>query len=466
MESETFSLDSAASRKELIVDSLLERFNEERRAGKNPSIDEYAAQYPEYADEIRDLLKTSLLLASCESSSFFAQARRRASFTTELERLKNYRIIRKIGEGGMGVVYEAFDETLKRSVALKVMKLFPGDNSETIARFEREAKLAASLYHPNLVPVFGSWMEGDVYFYVMLLVEGHSLSDFLASYAPDVARGAASKRSFFSSFAKKRRFASNVSSESASSPEFAGAATTVAPSSANGVAPALAAAEDFTAAPSKKLKCGCPTLAVDSPEYFRYVCKLGIQAAKGLHFAHQNKILHRDIKPGNMIVDDEGFLHITDFGLAKTMDDNSDLTRAGDFAGTWRYAAPEAFAGDGKTTEKSDIYSLGLTLCELLTFRQVFANANLTERRSGVGVGNDVEREKIHRLLAGARIPRDLQTIVLKATDSLPAKRYATAQDLADDLSRFLADEPIKARRVGAFELGVRWCRRNPFPGA
>jgi WD40 repeat protein/tetratricopeptide (TPR) repeat protein len=183
------------------------------------------------------------------------------------------------------------------------------------------------------------------------------------------------------------------------------------------------------------------------------VAQIGRQAAQGLAYAHSRGVVHRDIKPSNLLLDTAGIVWITDFGLAKADDDG--LTATGDILGTVRYMAPERFRGEADA--RADIYALGLTLYELLTLKPAYDSTDrlkLIER-----VKNE---EPVRPRSLDARVPRDLETIVLKAIDKDPARRYATAESMAEDLRRFLADEPIKARQVSTTERYWRWARRNP----
>ncbi len=191
-----------------------------------------------------------------------------------------------------------------------------------------------------------------------------------------------------------------------------------------------------------------------SSAYWRSVAGIGTQVASALHYAHRQGILHRDIKPGNLILDDKGIAWITDCGLAKLVDQEK-LTHPGDAVGTLGYMAPEQL--EGKTSARSDVYSLGLTLYELLTLRPAF------DETSRHRLLRQVSRQEPPRpRTINADIPRDLETIVLKAIVRELVHRYETAGELADDLQRFLDDRPIRARRTTAIEHAWRWCRRNP----
>ncbi len=188
--------------------------------------------------------------------------------------------------------------------------------------------------------------------------------------------------------------------------------------------------------------------------YWQSVAKIGVQAADALEYAHRQGIQHRDIKPSNLLLDTTGTVWVTDFGLAKA-DDQENLTHTGDVLGTLRYMPPEAF--DGKTDARSDVYSLGLTLYELLAFRPAFDEK---ERNRLIKQVTTAEPARLDRLNREA--PRDLVTIVHKAIERDRARRYPTAAELEADLKRFLDDEPIKARRQTQLERYVRWARHHP----
>ena len=191
--------------------------------------------------------------------------------------------------------------------------------------------------------------------------------------------------------------------------------------------------------------------------FHRGVAHIGRQVASALAYAHARGILHRDIKPSNLLLDTEGVVWVSDFGLAKVDDD--DLTRTGDILGTLRYMAPERFRGRGDA--RADVYSLGLTLYELLVLRPAFDSPDRVALSEQIKTVEPPRPRSID-----PRIPRDLETIVLKAIEKDPGDRYATAEAMAEDLRRFLDDEPILARRVGAAERYARWARRNPVIAA
>ena len=187
--------------------------------------------------------------------------------------------------------------------------------------------------------------------------------------------------------------------------------------------------------------------------FFRSLAQIGRQVAGGLAYAHARGIVHRDIKPSNLLLDTEGVVWITDFGLAKG--DDEGLTHTGDILGTLRYMAPERFRGEGDA--RADVYALGLTLYELLTLRPGFDSSDRLKLIEQIKTEEPQRPRSID-----ARIPRDLETIVLKAIEKDPKARYQSAEAMGEDLRRFLADEPIQARQVSAAERYWRWARRNP----
>jgi serine/threonine protein kinase/WD40 repeat protein/Flp pilus assembly protein TadD len=418
--------------------ALAEEFVGRYRKGERPALSEYTARHPDLAGRIRDLFPALVVMEAAGST---AGAEVGPAPLVErppaLERLGEFRILRKVGEGGMGVVYEAVQESLGRHVALKVLP--PGRRGgKFLERFRREARAAAKLHHTNIVPVFGVGEADGTHYYAMQFIPGQGLDAVLN----EVRRLRADKTVV------------------ASAPD-ATAAYDVARSLIVGVAEPAPPPEEPGADPT-------PTLTVSSgaseligqPEqhYYRGVARLGVQAAEALAHAHAQGVLHRDVKPSNLLLDAHGTLWVTDFGLAKA-DDEGDLTGTGDLIGTLRYMAPERF--QGRSDARSDVYALGMTLYELLTLRSAFAEVDRLKLIDSVCHTTPPRPRSID-----ARIPRDLETVVLKAAARDPADRYQTAAALADDLRQFLADRPIKARRASWPEQLWRWRRRNPVVAA
>jgi serine/threonine protein kinase/WD40 repeat protein len=427
---------SAANEDRDPFDAVAESFLERYRAGERPSVSEYADRYPELAAQIRDLLPA--LVAMEKGAPKLAEPRSPTATPSLVpEQLGGYRILRKIGHGGMGVVYEAYQEALGRHVALKVLPFARLLEPTFLERFQREAQAAARLHHTNIVPVFGVGEQDGIHFYAMQFIKGQGLDQMLREV-------------------KERTRALGDTRPSA--PKQASDALTVkvAEGKVSGQIGAALPAQDAAANSDKtKLQGGERTATRQSgAEYYHSVARIGVQAAEALAYAHQHGILHRDIKPSNLLLDAEGTVWITDFGLAK-VEGGAELTKTGDVVGTLHYMAPERFKGI--SDPRGDVYGLGMTLYELLALRPAFDDSDARKMLMRVGFE---EPPSLRRW--DPNVPRDLETIVLKAIAPEAAQRYQTAGDLAEDLHLFLADRPIRARRTSAVEHIRRWCRRNP----
>jgi tetratricopeptide (TPR) repeat protein len=331
--------------------------------------------------------------------------------------LGDFRIVREVGRGGMGVVYEAEQITLGRRVALKVLPLAAALDARALQRFKHEATAAAHLQHTNIVPVYFVGCERGVHFYAMQYVEGQTLAALIA----DLRRQ--------------------------------GVEPTQEPPAATG--PYVPSSEPAPAATQPV--AGLSTAhSHREPAFFRAVAQLAIQGAEALEHAHQMGVVHRDIKPGNLMVDGRGTLWVTDFGLAQFQTDAS-LTLTGDLVGTVRYMSPEqALAKHVLIDHRTDIYSLGLTLYELLTLRSAFEGRDRQELLRQISCEEPCRPPRLNRA-----IPAEVETIVLKAVEKNPADRYATAQALADDLRRWLEDKPIRARQPSLVQRARKWGQRH-----
>jgi WD40 repeat protein/serine/threonine protein kinase len=470
---------------------LAEEFVARYRLGERPPLSEYLARYPEHAEQIRDLFPALVLMEQIAPDSDSAAAATPAPSALRPpaehpERIGDYRILREIGRGGMGIVYEAEQLALARHVALKLLPRQPL-KPRLRQRFEREAKAAAKLHHTNIVPVFGVGEHDGVPYYVMQFIQGLGLDEVLielqhlrqkspglvgqaASLPPkdvsaaDIARSLLTGEYHGSSPLAGEAEAPVLGEPGASAPggpETPPATQTLSP---HPTPPAPSPKETAPARRSPILSGSSLLLAGTSDgrgkpagpkqTYWQRVAALGVQVADALGYAHQQGILHRDIKPSNLLLDTQGTIWITDFGLAK-VEDQRNLTHTGEIMGTLRYMPPEAFEGKGDA--RADLYALGMTLYELLTFRPAFASSDQLKLIAQIGHDEPARPRGFD-----PHIPRDLETIVLKAIEKDPKRRYAQAEELAEDLRRFLANQPIKARRVSAGERLLRWSRRNP----
>jgi serine/threonine protein kinase/WD40 repeat protein len=436
---------------------LAQEFADRIRRGERPSLSEYAGRFPEHAERIRRIFPAMVAmerLGTAGAWSSDALSHPAGVCGPIPERLGEYLILREIARGGMGVVYEAAQESLGRHVALKVLPFHRLSPASQLERFRREARAAARLHHSNIVPVFGVGECDGVHYYAMQYIQGHNLDAVLQEVRrlrgqPPAAGGLGTRpRSNLSvSLAKgvisgrlPRDAADDGSAvrtaegRDATPPDDKGSSPTLVETTSSGEGSGLATQSDL--------------------QYARSVARIGLQVAEALAYAHQQGVLHRDIKPANILLDTQGTAWVTDFGLAKA-DDSAELTSQGDLVGTLRYMAPERFGG--RAEGRSDVYGLGLTIYEMLTLSAAFASSDRARL-----VDQILHDEPPRPRKVDPRIPRDLETIVLTAMAKEPACRYATAAALAEDLRRFLADRPIRARRTPVWERAWRFCRRNP----
>ena len=371
----------------------------------------------------------------------------------------------------MGVVYEAEQESLGRRVALKVLPQPIARDGSALSRFRREARSAARLHHTNIVPVFEVGQDGAICYYAMQFIHGQGLDAVIedlrryrehGTFAPAAGQAPPSERVRIAQSMLTGAFRLEALAEDdvplGSTMGFAGVTPGDAPDPAPAEARAPARWPRRPAGSRRRPRPPCPARPtcrrVDSNRrpYFRSVARIGHQVAEALAYAHDRGVIHRDIKPSNLLLDAAGVVWVTDFGLAKT--DEEGLTHTGDILGTIRYMAPERFRG--ACDARSDVYALGLTLYELLVLRPAFESPDRLKLIEQVRHQEPTRPRSIDR-----RIPRDLETIVLKAIDKDPRGRYPTAAALAEDLQRFVEDRPIRARRIGTVERAWRWSRRN-----
>jgi serine/threonine protein kinase len=450
-----------------IADEFVQAF----RQGKDPSVEEFARRYPQYADDIRDMLPALALMEQAKSAEAPEHRRLAAAAPAPLRQLGDYQILREVGRGGMGVVYEAQQLSLGRHVAIKVLPAHALLDPRQLGRFQREARSAARLHHTNIVPVFGVGEQGGLHYLVMQFIPGLGLDVVLAELRR--LRQPRGKQSLTQPEAPGRP--TDVPRDSSAvavarglltgefrSPEPAGALTTAATEPA--AAADLGASSSVRAAHTSTAirlpgQSGASELSESGHQYWQSVARIGVQVADALAHAAGQGVLHRDIKPSNLLLDDTGNVWVTDFGLAKADTDGDDLTHTGDVVGTLRYMAPERFNGRGDL--RSDVYSLGLTLYELLTLRPAFDEADRNRLIKQVMHDEPARPRKLN-----PAVPRDLETVVLKAIARDPRHRYQTAAELAEDLKRFVEDRPVRARRISNAERLWRWCRRNPLVAA
>ncbi|MCP3953058.1 MAG: protein kinase [Desulfobacterales bacterium] len=389
------------------IESLAEEFLQLLHDGKNPSVQDYVRNHPDLAEEIEELFPTIQAVEGIKASS----EQQLVTVPKQVEQLGGYRIIREIGRGGMGVVYEAQHIRLDRRAAVKVLPPHLGiSNQQSRDRFLSEGRTAAALQHHSIAPVYDAGQQDGLHYYVMHYIHGASLEQIMRflilNGPPDWFKDADETKIF-------PRLAQMLAD----------------PDSSLRIQVAEATQIEIDEIDRKQL---CRKLP---PAYYRAVAELIRQVALALEYAHKEGVLHRDIKPGNLMVEADGGVWITDFGLAKALrpEDKKATTT---MVGTPRYIAPEQFEGRGD--HRSDIYGLSLVLYELLTMQSAFHFTPDTPLIRRILHGNLTPPRMLN-----PHVPLVFETIIQKGAALMPDKRFATAVDMANALERWLNNQPL-----------------------
>jgi serine/threonine protein kinase len=417
------------------VDELIADFLQQIEAGIPVTPDQWLNLHREYRTELADFF------ANHQQLERLAGPLRIASDPLTLlepeRRLGDFLIRREIGRGGMGVVYDAEQVSLGRRVALKMPSFAGMLDEHQLRRFKNQVHGTAVLKHPNIVSVFYVGCERGVHFYAMPFIDGLSLAEIITFVGGALRDPVAPSPPSTAPSKFQMRFSKSPAARKKT--------------------PTLLTQPDVETVSIVALETA---LSSPSTKRARRVAELGIQAARALDFAHHEGVIHRDIKPSNLLVDRDGKLWITDFGLARVQG-SGDKTTSGNVAGTLRYMSPEQLVGGQVVDQRTDVYSLGVTLYELLTLRPAFEQRDREQLMRQI-----LEREPTPARRIDPSIPVDLETIVTRAMTKERELRYQSAQDLADDLQRFLDNRSIMARPAGRVERLWRWYKRSPLVAA
>jgi serine/threonine protein kinase len=386
----------------------------------------------ELAEEVRSLLaaheNAGDFLDSDMTDAQFSQLSPKTEWTEfgPGRQIGDFLIERQIGAGGMGLVYRAQQISLKRPVALKVLPHHLQSSKSARSRFQREIEAAARLHHPNVVAVYTTGEEGGAMHFAMELIDGPALSHVLDELRlrplPELQSCELLPLQAYRSVGSTRAHAGDITPQpgDVASTEF-----------------------DFS-------------LLARRDGYFTAVAKLIADVADGLEYAHLMQVIHRDVKPSNLLLSHDGRVHISDFGLARLAEEPG-LTCTGDVLGTPFYMAPEQISGStDEVDERTDVYGLGATLYELLTLVPPFLGDHRDIVTSKILRDDPPAPRSLNRL-----VPRDLETICLKAIEKQPSRRYPSARAMADDLRRYAEGLPIAARRAGPIGRSIRWIERH-----
>ncbi|MEM9659830.1 MAG: serine/threonine-protein kinase, partial [Planctomycetota bacterium] len=409
-------LTNAASAESSVgYEVLLDEMAEVVRDSDPQQLDDFLNAHPEQCDKLREMLPTVRAMAQVADGATTSVARERSTaehggFTVPGQ-LGDFQIVREIGRGGMGVVYEAEQLSLERRVALKILPFAAVLDPRQLERFKIEARAAATLDHPAAVSIYAVGCERGVHYLAMQWIEGQSLGEAIAAMR------------------EEREIAvPKATVEKSSAAETPNAATNDASQRPMRGQTVDARADETR--PGHSRICSSHVLSGTGGEhlgsaYFRNIARLGVQAARALDHAHDRGIVHRDVKPSNLLLDTAGDVHVADFGLAM-IEAEPGVSMTGDVVGTLRYMSPEQALGQRKIVDhRADVYSLGATLYEALALQPPFAS---DDRRELLRVIADSAPAPLEKLVA--KIPADLTTIVGKAMEKEPGDRYQTAADL------------------------------------
>jgi eukaryotic-like serine/threonine-protein kinase len=441
------------------VVNALDEYLAAAAAGTPPDRNAFLARYPELAEE----------LAAClESMEFIGQAFDAsppgdfsAAGAPGVRTLGDFQLVREVGRGGMGVVYEARQLSLDRRVALKVLPFAGMLDPRQLQRFKNEAQAAAQLEHPHIVDVIAVGCDRGVHYYAMRFIEGQTLAQVIGELKQESEvrsqdNGTAVTKPLDHRSHHAPHDVSPVSPH-AEREDYGGVyvGNIDRPKTAAAIQNPIPARRDKIQNSGSTVPMAA--LSTQRPrEYYHTVARMIADIAEALDYAHQVGVIHRDVKPSNILVDARGNAWITDFGLAQ-IDSRTEMTLTGDVMGTLPYMSPEQATGQRQLLDhRTDVYSLGAMLYELVTLERPFEGAH----RAAI-LHQIAHEEPARPRVRGRAIPAELECIILKALEKAPTDRYASAGAMADDLRRFVDERPIQARRSSLVQRAVKWSRRH-----
>lgn len=444
-------------------DAVEDYISQTEELGHPPELAKFLEEYPHLGDELRNALEgLAMMRGMLSSGGSVPQSGTPSGFDSpEITLLKpghslaGYRIVRELGRGGMGVVYEAVHVDLDRPVALKILKPWSGGSARR--RFINEARTSAGLHHTNIVPVFDVGQSGSTCYYAMQKINGEGLDWLIRRRRGEVItkRGIEGISATTQDVDTTPELTLSAHHEIMSRSKLS---LDQRPDHAQpNLQPGRLVESQFLKNPAPGGHTSTDRIALnpDWSSFARWVAQIGCQAAMALDYAHKRQVIHRDIKPSNLILDESGTIWVADFGLALRLDDPG-LSRGDGVLGTPRYTSPEQ-AARKVVDYRTDIYSLGATLYELLTSRPAFDGETSDEV-----IRKIMTEAPVAPHLIEPRISKDLETIIIKAMARRPEDRYETGLELAEDLERFLRYEPVRARRIGSVGRMWRLSRRHP----
>jgi serine/threonine protein kinase len=385
-----------------ILLEILDRFID----GKSVDINEYCLKYPDHKDAI---------LTKFRAAEFIKKSFKDEDFSGK--KLGDYLILQELGRGGMGIVLLGIQPALSRLTAIKVLPPNFSADKDTLKNFQEEAKTIAKFSHPNIVPIYSISTDAGIYYIAMAYISGMSFKDILDKLRPhkDIARLiAASVKEILQASSIKRH---DITQKSITL--------------------------------KRNIKFWDKT-------YFQFIATIGAEIANALNYAHQNDIIHGDLKPSNILLTDQGIPMLVDFGLSKNIK-NLAASKSKEFVGTLSYAAPEQIK-ENTINEKTDIWSLGVTLYELLTFKNPFIENTVKKIVDKILRGYPVSLRSHNR-----KIPIELDAIVLKCLENKPKDRYQSIAEVVQELNNFLESRPIKAKSIGIIGRTKKAIKRKPI---